>query len=96
MTFQLRDSSDVINGAGVVSERAFFFLLLSSLYSALLDSLCSDKGVGNEWVISDTARGFKQRPTHSVKHLNAARASQSEAALAMHVVICFMPLFKEE
>ena len=28
-TFQLQDSSDVINGAGV-SESAFFFLLMSS------------------------------------------------------------------
>ena len=33
--FQLRDSSDVINGAVVVSESQFFFLPLSSLYSAL-------------------------------------------------------------
>ena len=33
--FQRSDSSDVIKGAGVVSERAFLFLPLSSLYSAL-------------------------------------------------------------
>ena len=33
--FQLRDSSDIINSAGVVSESLFFFLPLSSLYSAL-------------------------------------------------------------
>ena len=33
--FQLRDSSDVINGARVVSQSPFFFLPLSSLYSAL-------------------------------------------------------------
>ena len=33
-TFQLRDSSDVINSAGV-SKSLFFFLPLSSLYSAL-------------------------------------------------------------
>ena len=34
-TFKLRDSSDVINDAGVVSESAFLFLLLSSSYSPL-------------------------------------------------------------
>ena len=33
--FQLRDSGDVINGAGVVSESVFSLLLLSSLYSPL-------------------------------------------------------------
>ena len=33
--FQLRDSSDVINSTGVVSESLLFFLPLSSLYSAL-------------------------------------------------------------
>ena len=33
--FQLRDSSGVINGATVVPESAFLFLLLNSLYSPL-------------------------------------------------------------
>ena len=37
-----------------------------------------------------------QRPTHTVKHLSAARASQSEAAMAEHVMKCFMPFFKEK
>ena len=34
-TFQLLDGGDVINGAAVVSESAFFFLPMSSLYSFL-------------------------------------------------------------
>ena len=39
-TFQLYNSSDVINGAWVVSESVFFFLPMSSLYSPLCWTPC--------------------------------------------------------